>query len=113
MNIEDIRDYCIAKAAVSEGFPFDEVTLILKVHQKMFALISLNGPLRVNLKCEPERATALREQYTEIIPGYHMNKKHWNTVSLEGDLPIDLIKSLIDDSYNLVFNSLPKRLRES
>ncbi len=112
MNIEEFRNYCLNKENVSEGFPFDEVTLVIKVHQKIFTLVSLDGPLRVNLKCNPDKAIELREQHTEIIPGYHMNKKHWNTVDLEGSLNDDFIKELIDHSYDLIWRSLPKRLRE-
>ena len=111
MNIEEFRAYCLNKENVSEGFPFDEITLVIKVHQKIFTLVSLDGPLKVNLKCDPDRALELREQYTEIIPGYHMNKKHWNTVDLEASLSDDFIKELIDHSYDLIWKSLPKRLR--
>jgi len=111
MNIEEIRDYCLAKAATTDGFPFDEVTLVFKVPQKMFALTSLEGDLSINLKCDPERAIQLREEYTEIIPGWHMNKRLWNTVDLQGRLSDKLIKELIDHSYDLVYKSLPKKVK--
>ena len=111
MNIEEIRDYCLAKAATTDGFPFDEVTLVFKVRQKMFALTSLEGDLSINLKCDPERAIQLREEYTEIIPGWHMNKRLWNTVDLQGRLSDKLIKELIDHSYDLVYKSLPKKVK--
>ncbi len=111
MNIEEIRDYCLSKPFTTEGFPFGEETLVFKVHDKMYALANLTKGHSINLKCEPEKAIQLREKYTEIIPGFHMNKKHWNTVDTEGLLSVDLIKELIDHSYDLVWKSLPKRLR--
>jgi len=112
INIEEVRDYCLAKPCVTEGFPFDEKSLVFKVCNKMFAILSLDEDFRINLKCNPEKAVKLREEYSEIIPGYHMNKKHWNTVDLEGKLKADFVKQLIDDSYNLVFKSLPKKIRD-
>jgi len=113
MNIEALRNYCISKKGVTEGFPFDEVTLVFKVGGKMFALTNLNGDLTVNLKCEPERAIALREQYSAILPGYHMNKSHWNTVNIDGTLSDKLIKELIDHSYELILASLPRAKRDA
>lgn len=117
MNIEALRDYCVSKPYVTEHFPFDKDTLVFKVHHKMFALASLKrweaGDGFINLKCDPEKALALREQYSSIKPGYHMHKQHWNSVYAQhGMLPIDLIKILIDDSYQLVFDNLPKRLQK-
>ena len=113
MNIEQFRAYCLKKKGVTEEFPFDEVTLVFKVMGKMFALCGLEHiPAKVNLKCDPERAITLREEYDgDIIPGYHMNKQHWNTVTLEA-VPPHLIKELIDHSYNLVVAKMPKKLRE-
>ena len=111
MNIEELRVYCISKKGVTEGFPFDDVTLVFKVGGKMFALTNLDGEPSVNLKCDPEKAVELREQYSEIIPGYHMNKLHWNTVYMNRSLPENLIKELIDLSYGLVLASLPKAKR--
>ena len=112
MNIEEIRDYCITKIGVTESFPFDEVTLVFKVGGKIFALINLDSdPLRINLKCEPEKAIHLREKFSSVIPGYHMNKKHWNTVILDGSFPIDLLLTWINESYGLVFNSLPQKVK--
>ena len=112
MDIEIIRNYCLNKPAVSEDLPFDNNTLVFKVGSKMFALMSLNtDPLRINVKCDPEQAVALREQYPQITPGYHMNKKHWNTIKIDGLLSSDLIKELIDHSYGLVVNSLTKKER--
>ena len=113
MNIEEIRQHCITKPFVTEGFPFGDDTLVFKVHGKMFALANLEGDLSVNLKCDPEKAIALREQHPAIIPGYHMNKQHWNTVIMDGSLDVSLIRELIDHSYSLIWQSLPKKLRDS
>ncbi len=112
MNIEELRDYCLSKKGVTEPFPFDEVTLVFKVGNKMFALTNLDGEPSVNLKCDPERAIELREQHSSIIPGYHMNKTHWNTVIMDGAVSDKLIYELVEHSYNLVFESLPKIKRE-
>lgn len=112
MNIEEFREYCIAKKGVTEDFPFDEVTLVLKVLGKMFALTRLDTDFRINLKCEPEKAISLREEYNAVLPGYHMNKKHWNTVIVDGSIPEKLIYEWIDDSYNLVVKKMPKKLRD-
>ncbi len=103
MNVEDIRNYALQKEDVSEGFPFDADTLVLKTGNKMFMLISLDAAeLQVNLKCDPEKAIELREQYPDnILPGYHMNKKHWNTVIAAG-LKTEMILQMIDESYRLV-----------
>ena len=108
MNIEEIREYCLSKPMTDEALPFDDETLVFRVCKKMFALIGLEKAAAVNLKCEPERAIELREKHHEITAGYHMNKKHWNTVSLLGNLSDKIIKELIDHSYDLVYNSLPK-----
>lgn len=111
MHIEAFREYCIAKKGVTEEFPFDEVTLVFKVMGKMFAIAPLERiPSQVNLKCDPERAIALREEFDgNIIPGYHMSKVHWNTLYLE-QLPAALITELIDHSYDLIVASLPKKV---
>lgn len=108
MNIELLRDYCLEKADTTEGLPFGDDTLVFKVKNKMFALANLDGPLRVNLKCDPGRAIELREKYESVIPGYHMNKKHWNTIISDGGLPDSEIFELVDHSYNLVLASIPK-----
>lgn len=112
MNIEELREYCISKKGVTECFPFDEVTLVFKVMGKMFALTNLDGPTTINLKCDPDRAIELREQYPDILPGYHMNKVHWNTVNVQGSLSNQMITELIDHSYDLVVKSLTRKLRE-
>ncbi len=108
MNIETLRNYCLAKPCVSESFPFGEDTLVFKIAEKIFLLTSLSQPNRFNVKCDPEIAVILREEHSEIIPGYHMNKRHWNTVYLDGSLSEQLIRQQIDQSYHLVFKSLPK-----
>ncbi len=113
MNIEEFRAYCLSKKAVSESFPFDDTTLVMKVLDKMFALANLDGDLSINLKCNPEKALELREQYPAVQAGYHMNKKHWNTIIIDGSLPDSLIKEWIDDSYNLVVSKMSKKQRES
>lgn len=113
MNIEEYRDYCIAKPGVTEGFPFDENTLVFKVMDKMFALTNINNFVSVNLKCEPEKAIELREEYEGINPGYHMSKIHWNTISIDSDVPTELLLSLINHSYELVVSKLTKKQRES
>jgi predicted DNA-binding protein (MmcQ/YjbR family) len=112
MNIEIVREYCLSKKGVTENFPFDEVTLVFKLMGKIFLLTNLDGEPTINVKCDPEKAIELREMYPSVIPGYHMNKKHWNTVKLDGSLSETLIKSMIDHSYDLIFKSLPKKLQE-
>lgn len=112
MNIEELREYCMAKKHVTESFPFDNETLVFKVMNKMFALTGINNsPLTVNLKCDPENAVALREEYSCVLPGYHMNKQHWNTVVIDGSVDDRLVMQWIDDSYNLIVASLPKRVQ--
>lgn len=112
MNIECYRDFCIAKPGVTEEFPFDNETLVFKVMGKMFALCNVDAFVSVNLKCDPERAIELREQFQGIKPGFHMSKKHWNTVSVLSDVPQELVYELIDHSYNLVVKGLKKADRE-
>ncbi|NUM51632.1 MAG: MmcQ/YjbR family DNA-binding protein [Flavobacteriales bacterium] len=113
MNIEEFRNYCISKKNVSEDFPFDKQTLVFKVMGKMFALCDIHFFIRINLKCEPTFSDELREQYKGITPGYHMNKKHWNTVSVCSDVPDSLIYKLIDHSYHLVIKSLPQKIQKT
>lgn len=117
MNIEEFRNYCIGKKGVTEEFPFDDNTLVFKVMGKMFALSSLKGweqgTESVNLKCEPDRALELRGEFQSINPGYHMNKKHWNTVQLHnGELSDAFTKELIDHSYDLVVSTFAKKIKE-
>ncbi len=114
MNIEEFRDYCLAKKGVTESFPFDEHTLVFKVMGKMFALSGLERvPPQVNLKCDPERSAVLRDEYDGLIYGaYHMSKLLWNTVEIDRNVPRDLIYKLIDHSYELVVAGLTKKLKE-
>lgn len=112
MNIEELREYCLSKKGTTEEFPFDEVTLVFKALGKMYALTSLDKDFWVNLKCDPERAIALREEYEAIQPGFHMNKKHWNTVAMDGSLKVVFVKELIDHSYDLVVSKLTKKQKE-
>ncbi|MGM0624275.1 MAG: MmcQ/YjbR family DNA-binding protein [Bacteroidota bacterium] len=112
MHIESFRTYCLSKAGVTEEFPFDETTLVFKVMGKMFALTDLENDFALALKCDPERAIELRERYPAIRPGWHMNKMHWNTVSVDGSLSDDFLKELIDHSYELVVSKLRKKDRE-
>mgnify|MGYP003624792501 CR=1 FL=1 len=113
MNIEEFRDYCLSKKYVTECFPFDEKTLVFKVANKMFALSGLeHQPTTVNLKCDPEKSIELREEFDGIIAGFHMSKKHWNTIEIEGNIPNSFIKELIDHSYNLVVKGMTKKLQK-
>ena len=102
MNIETLREYCLTKKGVTESFPFGDYTLVFKAGGKIFALVNLDGDLSINLKCDPVRAIDLRERYSSVTPGYHMNKKHWNTVLLNGSVPDREIFIWIDHSYELV-----------
>ncbi len=117
MNIESYRTYCLKKPGTTEHFPFDEDTLVFKVMGKMYALSGLtsweNGEPRINLKCDPEEAVLLREKYPEsVLPGYHMNKQHWNTVILNGELTTKELQEFIDHSYALIVSSLTKKLKD-
>jgi len=110
--LDDVRRFALGRPGTSEDFPFDESTLVIRVAGKMFVLLSTDAfPLRINLKCDPEEAVDLRERYEAIVPAYHQNKRHWNTVILDGSVPLDVVKRLIVNSYELVRNGLPKRLR--
>ena len=108
MNLEDLREYCLKKPGVCESFPFDEETLVFKVMDKMFCLTSLNPPFNINLKCDPEIIFELREKYDYVLPGYHMNKNHWNTIDLSQNVKEKLVYEWIDNSYNLVVDGLSK-----
>jgi predicted DNA-binding protein (MmcQ/YjbR family) len=112
LNIEELRDYCLQKPGATEGFPFGEDTLVFKVGGKLFLLTGLNDGDRFNAKCNPELAIELRERHNEVKPGYHMNKTHWNTVYMDGSLSFKQLYEIIDHSYNLIFNSLPKKIQE-
>jgi len=112
MFLDDLRNHCIQKPGVSEGFPFDQKTLVFKVFGKMFALMDVEIFESINLKCDPEWAIELRERFHAVLPGFHMNKKHWNTVSLFEDVNDKLLLELVDQSYHLVYASLPKKIRD-
>lgn len=115
MTITDFYDFCLSKKGVTEHFPFDEDTLVFKVGGKMFALSSLSewekGNPSINLKCNPERALELRAEYDGINPGFHMSKVHWNTITVNSDVPVKLLRELITHSYELVLGSLTKKLQ--
>jgi predicted DNA-binding protein (MmcQ/YjbR family) len=113
MNIEYFREYCLSKPETIECLPFDENTLVFKVAGKIFALTDLLEPeFKVNLKSDPEKALELREKYDDVLPGYHMNKKHWNTVMFEGSINDKILRQMIDESYELVVKSLKKADRD-
>lgn len=111
MNIELFREYCLMKKATSESFPFGGDVLVFKVAGKMFALISLSDSDHASLKCDPENVIHLREHYTCVKPGYHLNKKHWNTVYFTGEVNDSLYFEWIDDSYHLVVASLSNKVK--
>jgi predicted DNA-binding protein (MmcQ/YjbR family) len=111
MNIEELRTYCLSLPHVTEDMPFGEDTLVFKVGGKIFLLTGLNGPFYINLKCEPEYALALREAHVAVRPGYHMNKKHWNTVDVDGSLKDQFLYQLIEHSYQQVVMTLTKKIR--
>ncbi len=113
MDIEHYRNFCLSLAGVSEGFPFDSQTLVFKVGGKMFSIFDVITFDGISLKCAPEKAIALREQFREVIPGYHLNKNHWNTVNCNGSISDKLLIDWTLDSYNLVLNSLPKRIKNT
>lgn len=113
MNIELLREYCLSKKGVEETLPFGPDTLVYKVGGKVFLLTGLDeAELRFNVKCDPDKAVELRENFACVLPGYHMNKKHWNTIVVDGSVSISQLKEWIDHSYQLVVNSLPKKTRE-
>ena len=112
MNIVEFREYCLSFKGATESLPFDEKTLVFKVMNKMFALTDIDQFDFINLKCEPQICIELREKYEGIKPGYHMNKRLWNSVCTKSDVPESEIKKLIDKSYNLIVEKLPKKLKD-
>ena len=113
MDLAKFREYCLSKPRATEGTPFGPDVLVLKVSGKIFALASLDEvPATANLKCDPDRALELRDSYEQVTPGYHMNKKHWNTVEIESGIPDVELRKMIDHSYELVVKSLPRKARE-
>ncbi len=113
MDVEHLRAYCLSKPHTTESTPFDHDTLVFKVHNKMYCLCSIGSFTGVNVKCEPEIAEELRAEYIAVEPGFHMNKKHWNTVKINQDVDDTHLLKMVDDSYNLIFASLPKKVKES
>jgi len=112
MDIETLREYCIGKENVEECFPFDETTLVFKVGGKMFLLVDIDSrPLSFNVKCDPQKAVELREKYSCVEPGWHMNKSHWNTITANGSVNQNLLFNWIDHSYELIVASLPKKIQ--
>ncbi len=111
MNIESLRDYCLSKKMAEESFPFGDDTLVFKVMNKIFLLSGLNQSDRFNVKCDPDKAILLREEFDEVQPGWHMNKTHWNTVFMNGRLSDSQLMEMIDHSYDLIISSLPKNKR--
>ena len=113
MNIETLREYCLAKPGVRETIPFGPDTLVYKVGDKVFLLTGLDNEIfTFNVKCDPEKALELREEFACVLPGYHMNKKHWNTIVVDGSVPTRLLKEWIDHSYELVATSLPGKKKK-
>ena len=112
MHIEQLRNYCITKKGVTEHFPFDDTTLVFKVMNKMFALTGVDKFEFINLKCDPEKAIELREEFEGVTGAYHMSKKHWNSVATNGTVGDKLIYQWIDDSYDLIVSSLTKKLKK-
>ena len=113
MNIETFRAYCLAKKGVTEELPFGPTTLVFKTMGKMFALTSLDAEnFSINLKCDPENAEELREHHTCVVPGYHMNKKHWNTILVDGSVPDQKLCEWIDHSYGLIISALPRKVKQ-
>ncbi len=112
MNVEEVRNYCLSLKGAEESLPFGDETLVVKVGGKIFALINLDGPPSVNLKCDPVKALEFRESYPSVNPGYHMNKRHWNTVMLDGSLPDILLRYMISHSYDLIFSSLAGTIKK-
>lgn len=112
MDLANFREYCLSKPGATEGTPFGSDVLVFKVGGKMFALAAIDEvPTRVNLKCDPDLALDLRDRYEQVRPGYHMSKKHWNTVEIEGGIPAIELRRMIDHSYELVVSGLPKAVR--
>ena len=109
MNIEELREYCISKPAVTESFPFDESTLVFKVAGKMFLLTDLVDAFSMNVKNTPEKVIELKEQYSSVLPGYHMNKIHWITVLIDGSISDSLIRQWIDESYDLIKSGFSRK----
>lgn len=112
MNIESYRDFCLNLTGVTESFPFDETTLVFKVMNKMFSITDTEDVFKIAVKCDPELAEQRRAMYPSVKPGYHLNKKHWNTIVVEGDISDSILQQWILESYNLIIAGLPKKIKE-
>lgn len=112
MNIEDFRDFCLKMKGVTEAMPFDDKVLVFKVMNKMFCLTNIEDFSSINVKCEPDKAIELRAQYDAVQPGYHMSKKHWNTIQLDGSIDVKQMKEWVIDSYELIVKGLSKKLQQ-
>lgn len=112
MNIEEYRNFCLSLKEADEGLPFDNKTLVFTIKGKMFSLTNIETFELINVKCDPQEAIILREQYEAVIPGYYMNKKHWNSIKMDGSIPDQQIKDWIKQSYSLVVSSLPKKIQK-
>jgi len=112
MNIEELRDYCLSLKGATEALPFDDKTLVFSVKGKMFCATDIEDFELINLKCDPEEAILLREQYEDVIPGYYMNKKHWNSIKTKGKVSVKQLEEWIINSYNLVVAGLPKKIQK-
>ncbi len=113
MDIETLKNHALAKPATTQDFPFDEETMALRVKNKIFALVPITGTPQANLKCDPDWAEILRQTYPSVTPGYHMNKRHWNTVIFDDTIPDDEILEMLDHAYDQVVKGLPKKVREA
>ena len=113
MDLDELRSYCTDKPGGTEGYPFGPGALVMKVADKLFAIVAdETDPLTISLKCDPEEAPMLRKSFAAVAPGYHLNKRHWNTITLDESVPDDVVRGWIDDSYDLVVAGLPKRVRD-
>ena len=112
MNIEEYKDFCLSFKESEEGFPFDKKTLVFTVKGKMFSCTNIETFELINVKCNPEDILILREQFDAVLPGYYMNKKHWNSIKMDNSIPDDLIREWIKQSYSLVVSSLPKKIQK-
>ena len=112
MNIESYRKFCLSLKKAQEGMPFDEKNLVFTIKEKMFSSTNIETFELINVKCDPEKAILLREQFDAVVPGYYMNKKHWNSVKMDGTIPDKKIQEWIKDSYELVVSKLPKKVQK-
>ncbi len=112
MNIQEFREFCLSLPAAEEGLPFDDKILVFSVRSKMFCLTNIDEFDFINVKCDPDRAVLLREQFAGVSPGFHMSKKHWNSIAMDGTIPDKQIREWIKDSYNLIVSKLPRKIQD-